>query len=454
MSYQQLHAGKVKLNGLVGIRHHLLDRQRVKTNPNIDLSRSHLNHCIEELTPDRLNSRVNSRIKQLRLKKKPRSDAVGLEDIIISASADFMLTLDATLREQYFTDSLHFFQQHYGKENVMYCQCHMDESNPHIHVGIVPVTADGRLSAKCLFNPKSLEQLQTDFHDNVAKFYGLERGQSHSKKYLPLQQFKANQAKSAAKHFSDSINSAIISQQKISEISDSAHFATSGLFFTSEDRGNVQLPTENFRTLVQLAEEGTKAAVLLPSLCDDLQKLKAENSRLNSDFQFLLHKFNKLEEFTAAYSEITPAWRKLADSQIADLKQTFTQYCHEVNRLTVKIFIATNGKFDETEKAMCSALKNIGVKDTKKYISNVIRAAKIQLKRNEPPALFKPSWNPPKPSQTDYRQPCNPHALDFADAGKLVDLRFDTIDWELINWNLLSEFEKDAIQRQKLIRDL
>ncbi len=172
MSFQQVIAGKVKLNGLGGIRRHLQERQRVKTNPNIDLSRSYLNHCIEELTPDHLNSRVNSRIKQLGLKKKPRSDAVGLEDIIISASSEFMLTADATLREQYFTDALHFFQNRYGKENVMYCHCHMDESNPHIHVGIVPITPDGRLSAKCLFNPKSLEQLQTDFYEQVSKFYG------------------------------------------------------------------------------------------------------------------------------------------------------------------------------------------------------------------------------------------------------------------------------------------
>lgn len=454
MSFQQVIAGKIKLNGLGGIRRHLQERQRVKTNPNIDLSRSHLNHCIEGLAPDRLNSRVNARIKQLGLKKKPRSDAVGLEDIIISASAEFMLKANATLREQYFTDSLHFFQNRYGKENVMYCHCHMDESNPHIHIGIVPITSDGRLSAKSLFNPKSLEQLQTDFHENVSKFYGLERGQYHAKKYLPLQQFKMNQAKTSAKLFADSINSAILTQQKISEISASAHFATSGLFFTSEDRNNVQLPTENFRDLVQLAEEGTKANALVLTLRDDLHKLQAENSRLNSDFQFLLHKLNKLEESTVAYLEIPPAWRKITDSQINALKQTFTQYCHEVNHLTVKVFIANNGNFDETEKLMRSALKNIGVQDTKKYISNVIRSAKIQLKRNEPPALFKPSWNPPKPSETDYSQPSNPQALNFAAAGKLVDLSFDTIDWDLINWNLLSVFDKAEIQRKKMIREL
>ena len=42
MFYQQLHAGKVKLNGLGGMRHHLLDRERVRSNPNIDISRSSL----------------------------------------------------------------------------------------------------------------------------------------------------------------------------------------------------------------------------------------------------------------------------------------------------------------------------------------------------------------------------------------------------------------------------
>ena len=65
MSYQQLIAGKVKLNGLEGIRRHLQERERVKTNPNIDLSRSHLNYCIEDLKPDHLSRRVKERIAQL-----------------------------------------------------------------------------------------------------------------------------------------------------------------------------------------------------------------------------------------------------------------------------------------------------------------------------------------------------------------------------------------------------
>ena len=169
MAYQQLIAKKIKLNGLAGIQHHMLDRDRVKTNPDIDLTRSHLNYAIENLTAEHLNARVKARIKQLNLKKRPRSDAVGLEDIVIKASPDFMLNLDFETREQYFSDALHFLQNRYGKENVLYCQCHLDESSPHIHVGIVPITPDGRLSAKSLFSPKTLEQLQTDFHRIVSQ---------------------------------------------------------------------------------------------------------------------------------------------------------------------------------------------------------------------------------------------------------------------------------------------
>ena len=94
MSYQQLHVGKVKLNGLAGIRHHLLDRERVKTNPDINLARSQLNRAIENLSPENLISNTRQRIKQLQLKRKPRTDAVGLMDVIGGASVDFMLQLD------------------------------------------------------------------------------------------------------------------------------------------------------------------------------------------------------------------------------------------------------------------------------------------------------------------------------------------------------------------------
>ena len=448
MAYQQVIAGKVKLNGLGGIRRHLQERERVKTNPDIDLSRSHLNYCIENLTPDKLQSRVNDRIKQLNLKKRPRSDAVGLEDIIVSASVDFMLSLDAQTREQYFRDALHFFQGRYGKENVMYCQCHLDESNPHIHVGVVPVTSDGRLCAKELFSPKTLEQLQTDFHEAVSKSYGLERGEHHAKKYLPLMQFKAQQAKQQAKKLADDLRLADISRQKIEQATQSAHFAKKGRFFLTEDKDTIQLPTDQFHYLEQLAEESSKMATVIRSLKDDIKTLSHNKAQSDADANFFQHQFLKLERVTEHYTAVPKLWREHIDSEIQQLQRTFTELCHDVNRATLRTFIATHGDIDQTKLIMRDLFGKTSVKNFDEHISSVLRAAKSQLKRKSQPDKPKPSWKPPNPTNTDYSLP---------DQTGIVPLQLSNvpeIDWSTITWELLSELEKDEIRNKKLLREL
>ena len=448
MAYQQLIAGKIKLNGIGGIRRHLQERERVKTNPNINLSRSHLNYCIEELTPDHLVSRVNSRIKQLNLKKHPRSDAVGLEDIIVSASSDFMLNLDIEQREKYFAEALHFFQNRYGKENIMYCQCHLDESNPHIHVGIVPITPDGRLSAKSLFSPKTLEQLQTDFHLAVSSHYGLERGEHHSKKYLPLQQFKAQQAKIKAQTFADDLNSANLSLQMIDKISKSAHFVSSGFIFSSENKEKIELSTQDFITLKNMAKQGVKAVAQIDVLKEDIEKLRRDNGRTNSDLQYFLHQLTKLEKDTAKYSAVPTSWRHHIDQSIDHWQKIFTKYCHDVNRATIRVFIATHGNFKKTESIMHNLIKSTGVNDIEKHIVDVIKAAKLQFKHNSIPNNLSPSWKPLKPEETDYKK---------ADESGIVPLQLSNIpdiNWEIINWDLLSQLEKDEIQHKKIFREI
>lgn len=440
MSYQQLIAGKVKLNGLAGIQHHLLDRERVKTNPNIDLERSHLNHSIEKLSPEHLIRRVKQRIAQLHLKKRPRSDAVGLEDIIVSASADFMLNLDAKTREQYFKDALHFFQLRYGKENVMYCHCHLDESNPHIHIGIVPVTPDGRLSAKSLFSPKTLEQLQTDFNRKVAQLYGLERGEHHAKKYLPLQQFKAKQAQNKAQQFADDLNTAILNQTNIDEIQQAVHFATNTFFF--KDKDNVELPTQHFLTLKHIAEQAVKAYITSQILQEENQQLRKEKQILQSSFDFIQHRFKQLEKNAELYIAVPELWREHIDSSILNWQKHFSTYCHDVNRATLRVFLASHGNYKQTEQIMHDFIEKIGIYNVQKHISNVIRAANLQHTKNLQPALLPSSWKTPKSSDTDYSKP------DELGVVPLQLSRVPDIDWNLINWELLDELTKDEIRHK------
>ena len=440
MSFQQLIAGKVKLNGLAGIQHHLLDRDRVKTNPNIDLSRSYLNHSIEDLSPEHLVHRVNQRIKQLNLKKHPRSDAVGIEDIIIGASADFMLNLDAKTREQYFKDALHFFQHRYGKENVMYCHCHLDESNPHVHIGIIPVTPDGRLSAKSLFCPKTLEKLQTDFNREVARHYGLERGEHHAKKYLPLQQFKAQQAQLKAQKFSDDLDSAILQQTEIDEIQQAVHFATNAFFF--KDKDNVELSTKHFLTLKHIAEQAIKAYITIQLLQEENQQLKQEKKILQSNYDFLKHHLNQLEKETTLYTAVPELWREHVDSSILNWQKIFYDYCHDVNRATIRVFLASHGNYQQTEKIMHDFIKKIGINNAHKYVANVIHAANLQHKDNFQPTTSPPSWKKPKPEDTNYSKP------DELGIVPLQLSRIPDINWDMINWDLLPELDKEEIRHK------
>ena len=442
MSYQQIHAGKIKLNGLAGIRHHLLDRERVKTNPDIDLTRSHLNHSIENLSPENLISEVRQRIKQLNLKRKPRTDAVGIEDIIIGASADFMLQLGADKREKYFTDALHFFQNRYGKENVMYCHCHLDESNPHIHIGIIPVTPDGRLSARDVFNPKSLEQLQTDFHREVAQHYGLERGEHHARNYLELNQFKVQQAKQELIQYTNDLNSTHLTQANIDKIYSKAHYSSSGFIFKSEDKNNTELPTTDFTELHQISQDGTKAMALNLILLEQNKQLQREKDIAQSNCDFLQHRLNELEKETALYTAVPPLWREHVDSSINNWQETFTNYCHDVNRAIVHVFLASHGNYKQTENIMHDFIKKTGTDNVQKYVSNVIHSANLQHKKNFQPTNSPPSWKKPKPENTNYSKP------DELGIVPLQLSRVPDIDWDLINWDLLSELEKDEIRHK------
>lgn len=61
-----------------------------------------------------------------------------------------------------------------------------------MHLNLMPVTKDGRLCSKQLFDKPQLQQLQTDFYESVGKRWGLQRGkEGNQKKLLSTAEFKA-----------------------------------------------------------------------------------------------------------------------------------------------------------------------------------------------------------------------------------------------------------------------
>ena len=87
-------------------------------------------------------------------------------------------------------------------------------------------------------------------------------------------------------------------------------------------------------------------------------------------------------------------------------------------------------------------IKKTGTDNVQKYVSNVIHSANLQHKKNFQPTNSPPSWKKPKPENTNYSKP---------DELGIVPLQLSSvpdIDWDLINWDLLSELEKDEIRHK------
>ena len=111
---------------------------------------------------------------------------------------EFFERITAEQQKQFFADCTDFFSERYDKENVVSAVVHLDESTPHLHFNLMPVT-DGRLCAKELFDRTALRDLQTDFYEAVGKKYGLERGKEGSTaKHLDTVAYKTKKMTEAA----------------------------------------------------------------------------------------------------------------------------------------------------------------------------------------------------------------------------------------------------------------
>lgn len=151
--------------------------------PNADPQRAHLNKEYINAHMD-LAPAIEARLQEVQI-QRIRHDAVKGMEFILTASPerfprDETGQVNQDIRNsQWVAENLRFMQEKYGK-NLVAFTLHQDEKTPHIHAVVVPITPDGRLCAKELFNPKTLRQLQTDYAQAMKPF-GLERGTEGSR---------------------------------------------------------------------------------------------------------------------------------------------------------------------------------------------------------------------------------------------------------------------------------
>ena len=114
---------------------------------------------------------------------------------MFTATPDFFNGKKLPEVRRYFEETLRFFEQHQSRKTIISAVVHMDEKTPHMHLSFVPLTADGRLSAKEIVgNKKKLTWWQDKFWEHmVIKYPDLERGESASqtgRDHIPPRIFK------------------------------------------------------------------------------------------------------------------------------------------------------------------------------------------------------------------------------------------------------------------------
>ena len=210
---------KYKRADIVGIeRENERDENYKSTrNPQIDKSKTCLNYHIIPYEKKYL-AFIDQRIKQLSLRRKIKDDAVLITSFILGSDKEFFGGLAAEQQKQFFADCTDFFSERYGKENVVSAVVHLNESTPHLHLNLMPVT-DGRLCAKKLFDRTALRDLQTDFYETVGKKYGLERGKERSTaKHLDTVAYKTKKMTEAAEAKIQEAEEAQVAAKSVKEL--------------------------------------------------------------------------------------------------------------------------------------------------------------------------------------------------------------------------------------------
>lgn len=166
------------------------DENYEEGNPQIDSSRTNRNYHLVTPPPTYMEF-INARIATLTLKRKLRSDAVYMNSFVLTSDKEFFMELPPAAEKEFFKDCVKFFADRFGADNIISAVVHKDETTPHLHLNLVPIT-NGKLCSKDLYDRKKLSELQTKFYENVGKKWGLYRGKFKSgAKHLTASEFKA-----------------------------------------------------------------------------------------------------------------------------------------------------------------------------------------------------------------------------------------------------------------------
>lgn len=144
------------------------------------------------IPPDRLFRRRSQQIEKL--SRKPQKNAAVAVEAVYSASPEFFEGKNPEEIYEYFNECLAWNRSKFGDKNELHWAIHWDETTPHMHVLMTPITRKKRVKDKLIEGEKwryssgdflggkhGLRNLQTSIAEEVGEKWGLSRGVEKSK---------------------------------------------------------------------------------------------------------------------------------------------------------------------------------------------------------------------------------------------------------------------------------
>ena len=279
MGFAVVHMMKIKSGAVGGIQSHNNREHEPKTNPDVDMLRSHENY---DLVPcDNYRRAIKEKLSDLvESSRAVRKDAVVVCNFIVTSDSDTMEALGADRQRAFFEDAVKWFSDRYGADRVLNATVHMDENTPHLHIGVMPITQDGRLSAKSIFTKTEMKAIQTEFAREVGELYGLERGVEGSERtHLSEARFKEECAMKMVNEYGaiaqDLQRDAQESQQELAE-------AARNLETVKQELSSMQTQKDALRgEIEELQGKKTEMEQELPALTAQISDAKSELAVVN-----------------------------------------------------------------------------------------------------------------------------------------------------------------------------
>ena len=148
-----------------------LAKEKSKTESRIHFDKTKDNYKLGEQEMD-LSEQIEKRFGMGDLKVSTRRDLNVMSDWVITCPRE----IDEPEEQKRFFETVYqFTKDRYGSENVLTGFVHMDESQPHMHLPVIPVhhgKKGSHVSSKELFTRSELQNYQKDLDKKIADEFG------------------------------------------------------------------------------------------------------------------------------------------------------------------------------------------------------------------------------------------------------------------------------------------